>query len=477
MGNCGFSLAPVRANQEELVLSNLEHAEGIPASAMLQGIDWSWEGFEEYLKAVDGRPKAINYATQVGHSALRTFAMGERAFTHEATDDDLVLMERTLRDALHAGAVGFTTSIRPSHVTMDGRPIASRKASWNEIRRLVHVLGSEGAGVFELAQENEPDYARVQRLAIDSGAPITFGLRPSQEIDVQTQLDFFDLTAEAGGRIFGQVRSAPDLVVYSFRAEMPYDKLPGWSTFRSLPVEEQVEGIKDPQLSERLVEALTVAYLDGDRSGVTGPRNPLPALDTVMVVQAGKKPVNIEQLAHERGVPPTELVVALAKETDLAQIFTRCHGWSDEDLLAGLRHPRTIMTFTDSGAHVTFHSGAEFHTTLLTKWVRDKEAFTLEEAIRMISLMPCLNWQLADRGLLRVGMIADINVFDLEHMELQAPTVETDLPGGAYRVKLKADGYVASVVSGVPTFDRGVHTGDYPGRLIRGPLARIPQKS
>src|SRR4051795_553794 len=153
MGNCGFTLAPARASERHLVVRNLERAEDISADAMAQGIEWTWETFPEYLDTLDRVPKGINYAAHIGHSALRTWAMGERAFEQEATPDDLAVMARELRDALRAGAIGFTTSRTPNHETADDRPVASRLASWSEVEALVGVMGDVGTGMFEIAQE------------------------------------------------------------------------------------------------------------------------------------------------------------------------------------------------------------------------------------------------------------------------------------------------------------------------------------
>src|SRR5579859_5622099 len=156
MGNCGFTLAPAHPDRRELVVRNLERAEDISPAALAAGVEWSWERFGGYLDAVDRAPKAINYAANIGHSALRTWAMGERAFDEAANEDDLTAMEGELREALHAGAIGFTTSRSDQHETSDNRPVASRLASWDEVRRLVNVMGETGAGVFQLTNEPTP---------------------------------------------------------------------------------------------------------------------------------------------------------------------------------------------------------------------------------------------------------------------------------------------------------------------------------
>src|ERR1700727_2062585 len=185
MGNCGFTLAPVRADQRALVVRNLERAEDMDPAALAAGIEWSFETFPQYLDAVDRLPKGIHFAANIGHSALRTWAMGERAFEQEADADDLALMAGQLREALAAGAIGFSTSRTQHHETSDGRPVASRLASWDEVAALVGVMGDLGVGIFEGADAamSAPDpevradaLDRMAALAATTGVPMTFGL-------------------------------------------------------------------------------------------------------------------------------------------------------------------------------------------------------------------------------------------------------------------------------------------------------------
>ena len=189
MGNCGFSLAPCGEKEKQLVMRNLERAEDIAPEAMEAGIKWTWESFPEYLDAVDRTPKGINYAAYIGHSALRTYVMGERAFSREANAEDIDAMKREVRSAIRAGAMGFTTSRTRNHQTPDGHPVASRIATWDEVRQLVGVMGEEHAGIFEIAGEDtgfDPervnDYlGRIKSLAVDTGVPVTFGMFSSRE--------------------------------------------------------------------------------------------------------------------------------------------------------------------------------------------------------------------------------------------------------------------------------------------------------
>src|SRR5436189_4803722 len=229
MGNCGFTLAPCAASDKHLVMRNLERAEDIAAEAMDAGIDWTWTTFPEFLDRVASLPKGINYACYIGHSALRTYVMGERAFEKPAGEDDLRAMERELRDAIRAGAIGFTTSRSPSHETPDHRPVASRVADWAEVRRLVNTMGELNAGIFEIAGENVdreagnpglPDYhRRLKALAVESGRPITFGVFGRRGVPGvwRKYMALLDETAAEGGRMFAQAHSRSLSALLSFK--------------------------------------------------------------------------------------------------------------------------------------------------------------------------------------------------------------------------------------------------------------------
>ncbi|HLN15353.1 MAG TPA: amidohydrolase family protein [Acidimicrobiales bacterium] len=471
MGNCGFTLAPAVAGQEQLVLANLERAEDIPAAAMAEGIDWCWDTFPSFLDAVDGQEKAINYAAQIGHSALRTFAMGERAFEEPATGDDLELMARTLEDALFAGAVGFTTSVSDHHLTSAGRPVASRLASKTELAALVEVVGAAGAGVFQLATDTEstesddPEraraaYAELRQLAVATKVPVTFGLR-SEHLDVQ--LEAFDTTAAAGGRLFGQSRSEPLTIVWSWRSRLPFDGLPVWRDERVRSLSDQEAALRDTERRRRLVGALDEAH-PPDRSAAL--------FEGLLVPADGRPAESLAALARRRRTTPVELMIDLALESGLGQVFTQVALWDDAELAKAMRHPWTVMTFSDAGAHVGMICGAPLPTVLLAHWVRERQEFSLEEAVRMLTLVPALAWGVADRGLVREGLVADLNVVDPATVAVTTPTVERDLPGGIPRVAQRARGYKATVVSGRPILVDGEPTGALPGRLLRGPLAR-----
>jgi N-acyl-D-aspartate/D-glutamate deacylase len=476
MGNCGFTLAPCGKSERHLVVRNLERAEDIAAEAMDAGIDWTWTTFPEFLDRVDALPKGINYAGYVGHSALRTYAMGERAFEKEASEDDLRAMERELRDAIRAGAIGFTTSRSPSHETPDRRPVASRLASWDEVRRLVGVMGDMNAGVFELAGERaggDPDrlrdyHVRLRDLAVETGRPITWGLfSRREEPDLwRTYLALLEETAARGGRMFAQVHSRALAIVLSFKTALPFDRLPVWRELRALPLEQQQHRLRDPELRRRLVEA---ARERDERRPIGAEARPA-SYEWIFVMDTAEGPHrSVATVARERGIDPVEAIIDLALEKDLDRFFLQpIANENQEHALELIKHPRTVVTFSDSGAHVSQIMDASLQTHLLSHWVRAKQAIALEQAVRMLSFEPATHWGFSDRGLIREGMAADLLVFDPETIAPEMPEVVRDLPAGARRLTQRARGIAATVVNGEVVLRDGKPTGALPGQLLRG---------
>ena len=484
MGNCGFTLAPGRSKQRDLIVNNIERAEDINRKAMEAAINWNWTTFREYMDVVDKLPKTINYAANIGHSALRTHVMGERAFEQQANADDMGAMEHELLDALDAGAIGFTSSRSTAHrlPRPDNRYVASYYASWEEMSRLVTLMGSTGRGIFEYSRERDcrsPDPAvrkaandRLLDLAVKSGVPITFGT-PGGILGAEDHLKLLDATAAAGGRMFGQTHTRGVSHVLSFKSQLQFDDFPEWAELRKQPLEEQRRALQDPERRRRLVEATRGG---GYKTGGGEPR--APQYENMFVV---KSPVSgnptVAQMAAQRNVDPVELMMDLALETDFNQLFMQFDAntvpKSEAEALKTLKHPRTVMTFSDSGAHVSLIMDSSIHTHLLAYWMRERGAFTLEEAVKMITLTPAVAWGFTDRGLVRQGAIADLNVFDPATIAPGMPTVAHDLPTGACRLKQKSTGILATVIAGNIAFRNGEHTGSQRGKLLRSTAGGI----
>ena len=482
MGNCGFTLAPCAKEDRNLVIRNLQRAEDISLEAMEAGIEWKWKTFAEFLDTVDGLPKGINYSGYMGHSALRTYVMGERAFEQEASEDDLRAMEAELRSGLRAGAMGFTTSRSPSHETPDRRPVASRLASWDEVRRLVGVMGDMNAGIFELAGEavdrdpNNPgliDYhRRLRELAVETGRPVTFGLFSRRDAPDawRAYVKLLEDTAAQGGRMTAQVHSRALSAVLSFKTQLPFDRLPVWRELRALPLEEQKRRLQDPELRRKLVAA---AREREDRKAIGTEARPA-VYEWIHVMESVHGPhKSVAEIAQARGVDPVEAMIDLGIETDMDVFFLQPIANENQEIaLELIKNPRTVVTFSDSGAHVSQLMDASLQTHLLAHWVRAKQALTLEEAVRMLTFDTATMWGFSDRGLVREGMAADLVVFDPDTIAAEMPEVVNDLPAGARRLIQRCRGVAATVVNGEILLRDGKHTGALPGKLLRGPLAR-----
>jgi len=475
MGNCGFTLAPTRDGEHHLVIENLERAEDIPASALAEGVDFQWQTFPEYLDVIDRLPKGINSAVYVGHSSLRTYAMGERAFEEVATETDLAAMELELRSGLAAGAVGFTTSRSVHHVRPAGEPVASRVAEWSEVERLVGVLADAGGGVFELSNESEmtsPDpeeraepMRRLRELAVATGVPTMFGITTYGDPNRwQELLALLDDAAKDGGQLWGQSSCQSSGAVFNFQTWLPFDKLPGWAEIRSGPLDEQAKAFRDPVVRAALVREV------GDRDFTLGREAVKASFFERLVVMEdqGKLSRSVADVAVERGVHPVEAMLDLGLESEFGVFFFQpTSNDNPEDVQRILDHPRTVMTFSDAGAHVSQIINASLPTHLMSVWVRDREVYSLEQAIRMLTLVPASLWGLADRGLVREGFVADLNIIDPRTVAERLPEVVHDLPSGATRLIQRADGFLATVVGGEVFLENGQHTGALAGTLIR----------
>jgi len=481
MGNCGFSLAPCGEKDKLLVMRNLERAEDISPDAMQAGIKWSWTTFAEYLDAVERQPKGINYAAYMGHSALRTYVMGQRAFDEQATTEDLELMRHELRDAIRAGAVGFTTSRTSNHQTPDGRPVASRLANWDEVRGLVGVMGDLGAGIFEIAGEDTgsegprvDDYlARLKALAVDTSVPVTFGMFSSRRAPNYWRRYFqmADEAAAAGGRMFIQVHSRSLNVLLSFETMMPFDRIPAWKEIRKLPLAEQEAALRNSETRRGLVKAVHEHSGDGERAVGAEPR--LSSFKWIFPLDRPTPPYrSIAEIAAAENKDPIDVMIDLALAKNLKQFFMQTLVNEDQEhVLEMMKHPRSVVTFSDSGAHVSQIMDSSLQTHVLSHWVREKEAVTLEQAIRMMSFVPAYHWGLKGRGLLREGNFADVIIFDPAKISPKLPELAHDLPAGAKRLKQKSEGLMATVVNGEVLLRNNEHTGALSGRLLRGPLA------
>jgi N-acyl-D-amino-acid deacylase len=486
MGNCGFALAPCKPEDRDLYARCLSAVEDIPTEAMAAGIDWTWETFPEYLATVERLPKAINYGMYIGHSALRMYAMGRRAFTEKATEDEMVRMADLVKEALRAGAMGFSSSRASTHVTPDNTPVASRIAEWEEIERIVAAMAELDAGIFQVGPDvangtaHRAFLARLRELALTYRRPVMFGVLATKQGDDPTgwayQTRYIDETVAAGGRMFGQGTTRSINAIFSLKSYLPFDVLPAWRKVRELPMEEQKRRLADPEVRRELVAAESRMkprdnVFQGGGAATTDPRKPDYANLFAMTGVDWDDPT-VEQLARARGQHPVEVMIDLSLANEDQVYVQPLVNESPDDVLGILKHDRTLATFSDSGAHVAQEMGSSLQTHLLNYWVRRRGAFTLEEAVKKITRDNALAWDLADRGLVREGYRADLVLFEEDRIRPTLPTVERDLPGGARRLVQKAEGIRATLVNGAVAFENGEATGAYAGRVLKGQLAR-----
>jgi N-acyl-D-amino-acid deacylase len=487
MGNCGFALAPCKPEAREWFARCLTAVEDIPTEAMLAGIDWTWETFPDYLATVDRLPKAINYGAYIGHSALRMYVMGQRALSDRATEDDLARMAAAVKEAIRAGAMGFSSSRATTHVTPDNTPVASRIADWSEVDRLVGAMAELNAGIFQVGPDTSGGeaqrrfLARLKQVGVETGRPVMFGTISSRQGDKPNpwtyQLEYLDDCAAAGARVWGQTTTRSINAIFSLKSYLPFDVLPAWRALRHLPLDEQKQRLADPATRRQLVAAEADMkprgnVFQGGGAATTDPRK--PDYDNLYAMKGVDwDDPTVAQLSAQRGKHPVEVMIDLVLENDNQVFVQPLVNEQPDHVLGMLKHPRTLATFSDSGAHVCQEMGSSLQTHMLSYWVRAKRAFTLEEAVRKLTFDNASAWELNDRGLLRTGYRADLVLFDEVRVRPAMPSVETDLPGGARRLVQKAEGIAAVVVNGQVTLENGDATGRMPGALLRGPGARV----
>jgi N-acyl-D-aspartate/D-glutamate deacylase len=340
-------------------------------------------------------------------------------------------------------------------------------------------MGELNAGIFEIAGEDTgvegdrlDDYlARLKALAIDTRVPVTFGMFSTRRAPDywRNYFTLADETAAAGGRMFIQVHSRSLNVLLSFETNMPYDKLPVWRDIRKRPLAEQEAALRNPEMRAKLV-AGAYERVEGRPVGPEARHANYKWL--FPLVKATPPYRSIAEIAEAERKDPVDVVIDLALAKNLKQFFMQTLINEDQDhVLEMMRHPRSVVTFSDSGAHVSQIMDSSLQTHVLSHWVREKQALSLEQAVRGLSYVPAYHWGLRGRGLLTEGYNADVIVFDPERITPMLPELTYDLPAGARRLKQKADGLMATVVNGDVVLRNNEHTGALPGKLLRGPLA------
>jgi len=477
MGNCGFSIAPCRAAHRELLMEMLLYVEGMPTEALRAGIRWEWETFPEYLDALERARPAVNTAAFVGHSAVRYFVMGDAASERAANADELARMQAVVREAMRAGAVGFSTSESPTHFFGSGVPVPSRVAPRDEFLALSRVLGELGRGVIEVAplhllggaDDKLADQAFYAEVARACGRPVTWAPLLANPFDPTSALRIIEQAAaeqRAGAQVVPQVGCRPLEVRISFEAAgIAIANNPFWSPIVAQPRAARLRRLADRAFRDELRSMSSgggfVAALGPSWSHIllrlSGRAEHTPWIDQT-----------ISQIAAARGTDEVDTLLDLALEADLDCQFGIPIMNTDETVVAQLlRHDAGLIALSDAGAHVDTLADQGFTTTLLAHWARDRGALTVEDAVRRVTTVPATLYGLGARGQLRPGWAADLVLFDLARLGVQRTELVHDLPGGAARLIQRPLGIEHVLVNGELLVEHGAQTEARSGQVLR----------
>jgi N-acyl-D-aspartate/D-glutamate deacylase len=481
IGNCGVGFAPCRPEQRDMLVKLMEGVEDIPEVVLTAGLPWNWETFEGYLDALAARPYDLDVVAQVPHAALRVYVMGQRGADREpATAADRARMAALAGEGIAAGALGFSTSRTINHKTRDGRHIPTLKADEAELTDIALGLARAGSGWLQVISDfDEPDeeMALLRRLVERSGRPLSITILQRDNKPEEWRRLMRDVAAaqSAGLPMMGQVLTRPTGILLGFEiSQNPFLGRPSWREVADLPFAGKIARLTDPDLRARLIaetaadEALARRVTKWERIFPLGdPPDYEPSAES-----------SIAALAARQGRKPAEVAYDLLLEKGGTAILYRplsnyTYGTLDtvHDMM---RHDHTLIGLGDGGAHVGILCDASAITYMLTHWTRDRtrgERVPLSWAVRRLTSDNARAIGLDDRGVIRPGAKADINVIDYGRLAVRAPQVVYDLPGGGRRLMQRTDGYVATLVSGQFVSREGAPTGVLPGRLVRGPQA------
>ncbi len=483
MGNCGVGFAPVRRGEESFLIELMEGVEDIPGTALYEGIDWQWESFPEYMDALARMPRVLDVAAQVPHCAIRAYVLGERAHDLEVTGEEIAEMARLTREAMRAGAVGFSTSRTILHRSRHGL-VPGTRSKPEELLAIGAALGEAGHGVFEMVsdlQGQEPDLSWMVDYCRRTGRVLTFALAqtPMQPEAWRETLERVESLAAAGVRIAPQVPCRPTGMLYGLQSSLhPFITHPTYRReLAGLAHEDRVARMRDPQVRARLLAEEPDTDNLIARVLMTNWPQIFPLGDPPDYEPEPQSSVAAAAAREDRR--PEETVYDWILERDGRQLlFAPLANYVDGNfdvLREMMLHPRTVLGLSDGGAHCGLICDASMPSYLLTHWARDRrrgERIPLEQAVHLQTGNTAAVYGIADRGTLEVGKKADINVIDLDALTLKAPEMVFDLPAGGRRLVQRADGYRFTVVAGEVTFEDGEDTGARPGRLVRGGAAR-----
>lgn len=471
IGNCGFTIAPCRPQDRELIMRTLEKVEGMSLEAMRKGIRWDFETIPEYLDALEKRGVGINVVALMGHSTIRQYVIGPEASERAATPAELEAMKGIVREAMEVGAFGIGTTTNTTHIGGDGKPVASRLASEEEFLELARVMGSYRRGVLEVTP---PLYAPLEawaRLAKESGRPVSWAVLLQQDAQPDYHRQILKETEtffRQGLEVYPQVSCRP--LVMSFSLEDPYvfEGLPCWQQVFKAPPEERSRVFQDPGFRTAFRHDTTTfpsRIFSGNWETVEIQKAAQPKHQPLV----GK---NLVEIGREMGTHPSDVLFDLSLEENLRmEFFVKLMNNKEDDVAELLVHPHTLIAASDAGAHLTLFCDAGYTTYFLGHWIREKGIMPLEEGIRRLTSVPARIHGIKDRGQIEVGKAADLVVFDPDTVHADPAEPVWDLPGGGERLIQRSRGISYIFVNGVPLMEEGQFDPSIaerpPGKLLR----------
>lgn len=492
MGNCGVGFAPAKPTPEvhDWLIGMLEGVEDIPGTALAEGLTWDWETFPDYLDALDRRHYAIDVATQVAHAPLRAYVMGERgADLNEAPSvDELMRMATAVREGMRAGALGFTTSRTFVHRTRDGEFLGTRFSSADELIALGTAMAESGSGVIQLIsdayQSTDTEYARAEmdlmaQLALSTGRPLSMTVQqPEMLPDRWREMgEWVDRNVAKGAKLATQVAVRPIGILQGLTASAnPLLVCPSYQEIAMRPLPDVVAALRDPERRSRIAteHAAAMEKLEGLAADVFGSFYKLFPMENPVNYEP-KKSDSVAARAQAAGRPVIEFLIDLMIEENgnrllYKPLFNFSHGNLD-DVREMLMRKNAVIGLSDAGAHCGAISDGSFPTTALALWTRDRHEdgrLPIELMVNHLTQRTASHVGWFDRGVVAPGYLADLNVIDMNTLAAAPPHIVHDLPAGGRRLVQDASGYRFTIKGGTVTFQDGQHTGELPGRLVRG---------
>ncbi|MDH3640520.1 MAG: amidohydrolase family protein [Gammaproteobacteria bacterium] len=471
MGNCGVGFAPVRPGTEDQLIELMESVEDVPGTALHEGIPWGWESFSEYLDAID-TPYTVDVGTQVPHVAIRHYVMGDRCY-EDAEPADMAEMRDLTREALQAGALGFSTSRFYGHVDKAGNLVPGTRASAEEMKTIGSAFEALDFGTMEFVSDslNDPEeLAWIEHITRTTGCTVTplagAGKGAVWDLAEKLHAEGFDLRPQVGAR--------PASILMTLEGTInPMRQFPAYREIHGLPLAERQARLKDPVFRQRVLDEEPILPRNADAVRFITDHEQMYVMDPGLSYEPGPQD-SVAAVAQQRGVHPREVMMdVMAEGVPLLVLFGGYPGDLESQRRA-IEHPQSVFGLSDGGAHCGVLVDASVPTYMLSYFSRDRQRgprMPLEFVVHKLTQDSARVYGLHDRGVIAPGYKADLNLIDYDALKLHAPEMVYDLPAGGKRLVQKAQGYRMTIKAGVVTFENDAATGALPGRLLRGAKA------